>query len=612
MLGKLNRLKILVFVWLFFGCGADSDLLRDQGTDTKPFGIAYDALNKGVYGYKKIDGKYLGFDYYILSSDCKIDDCSLLHKEYIIFDGNITEQKTDTFSQLSSMGWHEKSLISECKITFNEAVFTKKCPDGEDSNTTVNINELNNQKIVEYNREVINQNDLKDSKALFTQTANQLDFNISNEEQTFKLLITDASKCYESEEKVLALNIENLKTYTNAVCTLDNILTISFESLADTNGTVKIVDTQKNKSYSGVWSHKQVYGKYDIIEITSDKLNTSLFIAYYDGFVRVGKVIPKRKNNNFLNKDAFNMIYTQLSEQYIKSSIIKAELKKVLYKLAFFNGKQGYKKISLSADNALTFSYSTFFDSTPASNWILTKNGLHRESKECMGNIFFNSYEYKCTDMREGILTKLEEKDIDEKLVFNYLKEKKLNFKLDDNDTFFDEGAKELLYRYVSDLDTYIFNPTTSLSVGRVPLENNVSELFLDDMYVSSKDKKHYLKILKPKLDSNGSVELYSLKNSVELNSTTENNSTFILNNIEKRYTKKWFQKNIGDFKTIQVDLNSTEQDYFSVNTMILMPFELSKTRIVVGENFETKNQSYDVSYLNFEGYNSIENNIIE
>ena len=65
--------------------------------------------------------------------------------------------------------------------------------------------------------------------------------------------------------------------------------------------------------------------------------------------------------------------------------------------------------------------------------------------------------------------------------------------------------------------------------------------------------------------------------------------------------------------KIIQIDLNTTQKIDFSIkNSMVLLPFELSSRRVIVGESYEVKNTPYDVSYLNEDGFNSIESASIE
>jgi hypothetical protein len=591
------------------GCGADSDLLRDQNIDDTPTGNVYKLLNKGIYQYKKIDGKYLGFDYYILDEECKKDSCALLHREYTIFDGNITQQIDQKHIILSGNGWYEKSKISECEVLFGDSNITVRCPDGRVETLIFEKKDIAGKKIIDTMNTVIEKSDLKDESSKFTTSAILYNTDRVNEGKRYEFIQNDSSKCYgENHSSLTDATVSN----SSMVCSLDSQIFL-FGDTNKSNGTLKIVNSAPEQEISATWRRIEVFGHYTLLEIKSQDLVDTFFVSHYNGATYIGKIIQEENTEKYLNKDGFNAIYTQLSDKHALQSPVKKDLEKGLYRLLTAASTPVYQKISFVDMTHIHVEYGAFFDTKPAANWILTDKGLHRESEECKSDIFFNTFRYQCDDGRDGVFVRIKNTKLPEMLIYTYLLKHSLDYKLDDNDTFFSMESEEISYRETSSTDVYRFAPADSLMVGNGILENNASSLFDHNLFVSSHDKRHYLKILAPKLDANGTVEVYELNSSIELNSTTENNSTFIARHIQKIGTVGWKYKKLGENETIIIDLGNSEKKYFDYsNTMILTVFKLSKTKIIAGELYREKGEPKEISYIDYDAYKDIESAILE
>jgi len=596
------------------GCGADSDLLRDQDSQEQsniPTGLAYSALQKGIYTYKKIDDIYLGFDYFTLEERCTTQSCAIAHQQYIIFDGNITQRPPSTKIQLSKNGWYEKSQVDECTITFNGQSIQQICPDGRDETISFTKQAIDSKKLTAYDTRTINADDLKDAEASFNNSALQYDLNTTTQ-KLYEITLNKFSKCYDNADKSNLLVDSNLSTLTTIFCAKDNI-SFTINDLNLSNGSLMLHNDITKQENQATWQKKKVFNNYELIEINATDLEKPIFVVHYNGHVYAGSVLQELSYSKALNKDGFNAIYTQLADKYSSQSLTKKHLSNNLYKLGWIKDIPVYNKKSFIDATTISNQYNGFFSSLPSANWILATTGFHRESEVCPVNIYFNSYDYTCEDGRSGEGVHIKTQELDEKLIYHYLQQNAEGYKLDNNDTFFSVGAQEIVYRYTSDIDTFIFNPQASLTVGTHPIEDNVNELLNIDFFISARDKKHYLKIIHTAGDTNGTADIYALKNNIELNSSTENNSSYISDNIEKIASSTWNTQNIGTQTILQVVLSNEQKKFFNISTkMVLTTFELSRIKVITGEVFQEANTSYDVSYINFEGFTNIESLLIE
>ena len=612
MLEKIKKITILALPFFIFGCGADSDLLRDQNTNDTPTGSAYETLSKGIYVYKRNELNQLGFDYFILDEECTKTKCTLLHNDYIIFDGNITQQSPKKHIVLNKNGWYEKSQENECTIVFNDTNMTEKCPDGRNVNLNFKENTLSSKKLLTYDTALIVEADLKDSSAAFNESALLYETTLVNETTLYELTDDNTTKCYDATDSTLHLSNADFSTYKDIECQ-ENEYIVSLTNVMNQSGSATIVNKNTNEKTITTWKIDKVYENYNLIKVLGKIPEDTMFIAFYNGYIRIGKVILEEQKKNFLNKDAFNAIYTQLADKYTTKSLVVSDLKNNVYQLDMRNATNIYIKYGLLDTHTVSKEYGAFFDTAPEGNWILTDQGLHRESESCDSSVLFNTYLYTCDDGRVGEFTRVKENDLKEKLIYTYLLDNKVNYNLENNDTFFSVGAKEITYRKKSEVDTYIFNPTTSLSVGTKPLEDNRTALFGESFYISSYDKKYYIEILNPTAGTSGVGKVFTLKDGIELNTTTENNSTFVENNLKEIDTLAWEQTNIGKVEIIKVVLTPINQQRFSLkDNIILTTFDLSKQKIIVGEVLESKLKTVDLSYLNFEGFKNIESAVIE
>jgi hypothetical protein len=603
--------SILLFL---VGCGADSDLLRDQNSgdaSTVPTGSAYLALKNGIYTYKKVDNNYLGFDYFTLEEGCSTLKCSLAHQQYIIFDGNITQKSPSTMIQLSKNGWYEKSQLHECSITFHGQSIRQTCPDGKDETILFSQKVIDSKKLVDYDTQTINSDDLKDNRAVFNSSAFSYDLNTTNQ-KLYELTANDSSKCYDSKNNLTTLTSSNLSSFTTIFCTT-NSFEFTLTDLSGTSGSLSIHNKITNLEHSATWQKKKVFNNYDLIELDASTLENSIFVVHYNGYVRSGITVDKEAHTRALNKDGFNAIYTQLADKYSTMSLTKKHLTNSLYRLGWVDNKLAYNKKSLIGSDTISNEYNGFFSGISSANWVLSTDGFRRESETCPINVFFNSYDYNCEDGRKGDGVHVETKELNEKLAYHYLQKNTKNYKLDNNDTFFSTGAQEIIYRYTSDIDTFIFNPQSSLAVGLEPVKDGIDKLIGADFFISAKDKKHYLKIVNAVGDINGTAKIYALKSNIELNTTTENNSTYILANIEEIASSTWDTQNIDTQTIMQIVLNDEQKEFFNISTkMVLTTFELSSTKVITGEVYQEANKSHEISYLNFEGFTNIESLLVE
>ncbi|CAA6806112.1 MAG: Unknown protein [uncultured Campylobacterales bacterium] len=559
-------LKILILYFLV-GCGAESDLLRDD-TSTVPKSLVYEAFKDAAYSYYSREDEKIGFDRLSVDSSCSTVGCTLFQSSFELFDGNISLEDSTKFI-LTDSGWYEKFSYDECSFSFiGDSSYRVVCPDGRDETHTVLKSSLSQIKLGEYDSDTIEESMLRDTNAKFG--INAYKYEISSILLYYEL----EGKCFSGSAE--ATN-EDLKSYSTLTCQMNNE-EILLNDLNESNSTL---------SDGTAWMHSMLYDSYDAILI-EDK---SLFISFYDGVVRVGNII-KNPSKKYLNKNAFDTIYTQLSSKYTDESKAYLDLKDEMYELKFFGLDEGYKKFVSSSKDSVNFSKGTFFSTTPSSNWILSSSGLKRAQDNCNIDIYFEKFFYECEDNQKGSFNRLEEKSLSETLMFHYLRDNNISFSLDNNDSFFSNDAKELRYEQKSDNEIYVFNIENSFLVGASPSISNASELNAT-LFITNLEKDAYMK-----LENNGSVMIYETNSSNDINTS---NSTLVSNS-------SWQSTEVFDKNLTKIILNSDMKNHFNTATEIyLMEFELSSTRVVSGYK---EPQTSTKSFLNFDAYKDIQSNI--
>jgi len=297
-------------MFILAGCGADSDLLRDENIARQPTGGAYDILKEVIYAYNFV-GDRVGFNYLALNDECTTKECFLLQESYEL--KNNESQVVPTIGRiiLSKNGFFDKSRHRECSIKYSGNTFTERCPDGRTITTNIVTTDLEGKGLREGANAIVYANKLKDSRATFTYKSAQYDFKDVSDERLYEMVNQDVSKCKTIPDNVFVQLDDTLAFHPNIRCEV-NGLSIDIHDLQSNAGTFSV-----NGAIGGAWEKALVYDRYTVV--TLDAINgQQYFIASYNDFVRIGEVIPKEHTRTYLNTEAFNVIYTQLKDVYKK------------------------------------------------------------------------------------------------------------------------------------------------------------------------------------------------------------------------------------------------------------------------------------------------------
>jgi len=289
------------------GCGADSDLLKDQNINKKPSGKAYDILKEDIYEYREVNTNKLGFNYLSLDDECNTKKCSLQEATYFFKDKESKNIPLDKKIVLTQNGWFEKSKHSECKMNFSGKSFIEICPDGRKFDTKIVKINLEGQELNQIENASLYYDKLKDQQATFTYDSEKYDFHQKSDFDIYEILDSDSSKC--KVNKTFARNDTSLTEHMELQCYINGI-SFKIKDVPASEGIVVVNGTTQQ-----AWKKEKVNNKYTIINLGKVD-DREYFVASYNSFVRIGTILPKLSTESFINTEAFNVIYTQLKDKY--------------------------------------------------------------------------------------------------------------------------------------------------------------------------------------------------------------------------------------------------------------------------------------------------------
>ena len=305
-----KSLLIIVSLIVLIGCGADSDLLRDQNINKKPSGKAYDFLKEDIYNYRNdVNQTSLGFEYIALTDECNTKDCTLLEALFLFENNESTNVALEKKIVLTKNGWFEKSKHRECEVTFSGSSITEICPDGRKTKTKVVKIDLEGVGLGEVENSKLYMDKIKDTQATFTFNSAKYTFENSSEFSVYEAIDTDLSKC-KTPNNVNARNDVSLNQYTALVCSINGI---GF-NINNVNASAGIF-TMNGSAEHNTWQKTIVHGKYTSIDLGLIN-GIQYFIAPYNSFIYIGRVISEKSSDIYLNTEAFNVVYTQLQDKY--------------------------------------------------------------------------------------------------------------------------------------------------------------------------------------------------------------------------------------------------------------------------------------------------------
>lgn len=599
---KIIMLNLVLIV--FLGCGADSDLLRDDSTGGKPSAKSYKILEDKVYSYNALDSLRVGFEYLSLNEECNTEACYMLRDRYVLFNGESKKLPLDDTLVLSKNGWYEKSKDAECSVTFSSSTVTKRCPDGTEQIIRISEQSLEDMSIVdELNTTNITEERFKDPESTFTYESKRYEFKQENSYKLFEILDSDKSKCYSSNDRSEVISNDiNLSSNPTVVCDIENI-EIVLNGADKEKGSL----TVNGKSVETNWVKSVEFENYSLIElnVTTENNIKNFFIAPYNGTVRVGKIIEKESQINYLNTEAFNAVYTQLYDEYKSISETYQKLKNNYYLVSNYGGDKGYKQFSVDDEDKVVFTYKNFRDEILTANWILTSKGLTRESLICNSEFYFHGFTYSCEDGRSTEVSFLSEHTLKNELIKSYLTTQGLNFPLENKNKFFSLEAKELSFKEKSlSGKGYIFNVDASYAIGKSPLEDDANESSEETLFISMKNKSSYAKLVGLNDEKHGIVEIY------ELNSTAGTNTQILATAKKITSDTKWKKETFGGKDIIEI-VNSHEfkENFNTKNNVAIIEFQLQTQKLISGELYSDGNTSTK-KYLNIDGYENILENL--
>ena len=599
---KITMLNLVLIV--FLGCGADSDLLRDDTTGGKPSSKSYKVLEDKVYSYKALDSLRVGFEYLSLNEECSTETCYMLRDSYMLFNGESKKLPLDAVLVLSENGWYEKSKDAECPVTFSSSTLTKRCPDGTEQVISISEKNLEGLSIVdELNSTDITGERFKDPDSTFTYDSKRYEFKQKNSHRLFEVLDNDSSKCYSSRDKSELISEDiNLSSHSTVVCEMGAIEVV----LSGANGLTGSF-TINGKSAETNWLKSTVFENYSVIElnVSIESDTKKLFISSYNGTVRIGTILEKESQVNYLNTEAFNAVYTQLNNEYKSTFETYQKLKDNYYLVSNYGGSQGYKQFSVDDEDRVVFSYKDFRDEPIAANWILTEKGLIRESLVCESEFYFHGFTYICEDGRSSEISFLSERTLKNELIDTYLSNQELDFVLENNNRFFSVEAKEFSFKEKSlSGKGYIFNVDGSHNIGKNPLLDDANESSEGTLFVSMKNNRSYAKLIGLNTSDSGSVEIY------ELNSTAGTNAQILATAKKVQSDTKWKKETFGGKKIIEI-INSTEfaKNFNTKKNVAIIEFQLRSQKLISGELYSDGSTSTK-KYLNIDGYENILENL--
>jgi hypothetical protein len=554
---------ILVSLMLILiGCGADSDLLRDENVASEPKGSAYEVLSSKVYKFTKPDELNIGFEYLSTNDNCTQDECTLLDDSYLLFNKETKKLPSETSVVLSQNGWYAKSQHEECLLRFDGSTVIEHCPDGRKSVYKFSKKSLEGTKLSELDPEIILQSDLKDPKATFTYDTSLYEVSQSSQDTLYEFDNNDVNKCYIDKEKQNVVSEEDFSKITEMFCSIDNV---EFH-IDDLNKSTGII-TNEDAENIATWKKVLKYDVYNLIELNFSSNGKQYFLAPYNGLVRVGLVTPQKNVMKYINTEAFNVVYTQLKDKYTDTFKIYENLQDGYYRMGVFGNKKWYQKFSIDAEDNFKMSYRDFSDYEISENWILTNKGMNRESLVCDSQYYFQKLTYSCEDGRNGEFALLDEKTLKNDLILNYIEKENLNLSLYNEDKFFSIDAKEFTIKHKSNSGvSYIFNVEESYDVGTQAFTDGATSFDTNILYISEPGSSAYIQIQGLKNDTNGTAILYKSYGA------------------EVDDSILWKKITIADKQIVLIEHNELIEKYMHTKkSIVLVEFSLAAQRVISG-----------------------------
>lgn len=656
------RFFLIVFMlFMMIGCGADSDLLRENSNqddesqkETKlPTGKAADPFLDGIYRYTKTDNNILEADYFTLNSDCNKTDCHVVKEHYTIIDNNISKETTSsspTEYLLNGYGWQEKSRMDQCNIIFNKEMVQQECNDGQLYQWQVSSTDLNNMNILHNTaRHTIAETLILDKFARFPKGNSA--YSLVRTLPETEYLTTKNRLCY--QDRALSIPAEVLDQNSNLFFKKGTYL---FQLMDTTSHSGEVVIynedlVQLSLAERIFWNRKNVYDNYEVIEIGISSymknilhIENDFFLTLFDDSVKYGEIIRAGSQKDFYNKDAFNTIYSQLKEKKKKESRLLSFILDGFYEVGFYSGKQGVEKLYYDAESEKTVKSQTpFFDSGLEPNWIITTNTteFRRESFECDAVLNYTELHERCEDGRENYYRFIDQTPLKEQLIFNYVQNERPRLQLENNTTLFSLQAEAYNIEKRSDYSSYKFYLDSDFKKGYAVNEDNASSLFGKSLYLTAEDKNAFIYVHNPQKSAYSSVvSFYDINTSyveeeilADTNTSNEVNQTSqttlrrlsrssVSDPLTTSVNKKEYiflaqstfsYRKIGNVDVLKIMIPLQMQKKFSLpNELYLSEKEYDKMRILFGEIYETANVPKTNQYLNYDGYRDIENLVIE
>jgi hypothetical protein len=593
--------KFLLFflVLVLGGCGADSDLLRDNSNNS-PSGLAYESLKNNIYKLERVNEDQVGFEYVTLSEECDNGECNRLIDNYLLFNGESKKIPAQSAFVLSQSGWFEKSTYSECSLTFKKEKVTERCPDGLETLIHIQKHNLQDSSIVnELTTTGIRTDMLKDPEGKFTYNAWSYTVTQKSTSPYYSILNSDASKCSTTVSQETFIESSNLSEHESITCSIDNQLFTINNAMA-TEGSFSL-DHNLN-SYT--WYKRVLFDEYEVIELNTTK--AQYFIAPYQNSIRMGHIVDQEISATYLNTEAFNTIYTQLNDEYKSESETYKKLQDNYYEVDFYGGLEAFKRVHLDDNEAISYEYLGLENSTVTANWILLSDGLKRESLSCDTQLGYHGYSYKCEDGREGAFSFASERTLKNDLMISYLEAQGKHFNLSNFNRFFSPDAQELSFQHKNKSGkSYLFNVDNSHDIGLTPLEDDAVSLSSESLYVSKKDRSAYVKLIGLDQSASGVIEIYELNSSIH-----DDKEASIASAIKIDLESSWEKVNFGGKNLIEIQVDNTLSRYFNTNqNVLLMEFMLREQKIISGVAYEEEGTTMK-RYLNLNAFEDVQNNI--
>ena len=278
----VKYIYILVLSFLFLGCGADSDFLRDVADDVSstsvPQGTIYSQFEKGLYKYEMINEQQLGFTFLSVDQNCNSNNCSLFKQKYTFIDNNISIYNQEINQVVLSInGWLDVSSEDECDAKFTDLNVEISCDDGKKEYIETEENSLSELSILGVFLDITIEK-IKDTLATFKSNSiqNTLSSTIKNDINSSSRYIIDIEKSliiYSDAQYTTKANSSVLDSYSNLYMKINGYDLIFKDLTLDTSSIEIYLDGVGVSDFGSapVWKKQIVYDNYIIIELSMIK-----------------------------------------------------------------------------------------------------------------------------------------------------------------------------------------------------------------------------------------------------------------------------------------------------------------------------------------------------